>query len=140
YHARKAFDKAAGGIIANQIDQVMRVIGITDAESLARVSEGLKNGSISPRQWEQYGQQINALKARTKAELIAAAQQHGIIANWKGGRKEFNKALDSNLSMFDDIRELIYNQQTGTLTSVQRDHKAMLDEDKRDLVRSPLLG
>lgn len=140
YHANKAFDKAAGGIINNAIDGVMRKIGLTDAQSVANTAEGLKNGSIDPRQWEQYGQDILRMKAQVKQQIISAADKYGITSNMKDGMEGLVKKLDARLTMFDDVSKLIYEKQTGTLFHLQRDAAAQLDEDKRDILRSPLLG
>lgn len=140
YHARKAFDKASSGIINNAVEGIMQRIGLTDPKSVAAAAEGLKNGSIDPRQWEAYGQEVLKMKSVIRAQIIAAADKYGITANLKGDKEALIKKVDAQLTMFDDISGLIYKKETGTLFSVQRDNKAMQDEDKRDLVRSPLLG
>lgn len=140
YHAQKAFDKAAGGIINNAITSVMHKLGLTDDASVADVDAGLKNGSIDPRQWEAQGQEMIALQARIRAQILASADKYGITENYKGGKQALIKDLDANLSQFTTLKDLIYAKDTGTLFHLDRHNAAQLSQDKTDLLRSNKVG
>lgn len=140
YHAQKAFDKAAGGIINNAISSVMHSLGLTDSATVGDVDNGLKNGSIDPKVWEEKGQQMIALKARVRAQILASADKYGITENYKGGKKELIKDLDANLSQFETVKDLIYAKDTGTLFHLDRHNAAQLSQDKTDMLRSSKVG
>lgn len=140
YHAQKLFDKASSGIINNAISGVMHKMGLTDDASVAQVDAGLKNGSIDPKTWEAQGQEMIALKARIRAQIISAADKYGVTENYKGGKKELIKDLDADLSQFETLKDLIYAKDTGTLFHLDRHNAAQLSQDKTDLLRSSKVG
>lgn len=140
FQAEKLYDQASSTIINREVDTVLQRLGLTDDQSAVRIGEGLQSGAIDPKTWEAEGQALLDKKTRLRAEMIRAADEHGITANLKGGKEELIKRVDASLSQFDDIAARIYKPDTGTLTSLRRDMAAQKDQDKRDILGDSVAG
>lgn len=140
YRAGVTYETAASVVINKAVTDTMNRLGITDANSVRNVNEGLQTGAIDPKVWNAEGDNMQNRELLLRQALIRAADENGVTAKLKGGKKELLEKVDASLDQFRKLKERVYAKDAGGLYSLQKDMMAMHDQDKRDLLGDTKAG
>lgn len=140
YVAEKLVDKASGVIVGRAADEILNQLGLNNEQSVVEMASKINNDATVRKNWETLGQNAENMKLRLRTEMIAAADRSGATENIKGGKKALIEKIDASLSIFDTIKDRIYNKDAGGLFSVARGLKEMTDNDTRDLFNDSKVG
>ncbi len=132
-------DYSAGVAVNRYVDATLTKMGLNSDQDVDRLNNMQNSGSISPKEWQAWGQKIANDKMTITAKITADADAQGLTKS-VGGKAELNKKIAEATKPLDMLLDRVYNKDFGGIYNVQHQIRADLDSAKQGIINDPKVG